>query len=120
VKCILRDGDHVLFVRHTYGRRNAWEIPGGGLRRGEAPEAAVRREMREELGIELAELREAGRVEVTGSHKRTLLHCFEARPGAPRLRLAAAEIAEARWAPAAAPPHPLGPDAATLLERFVR
>jgi ADP-ribose pyrophosphatase YjhB (NUDIX family) len=119
VKCILRDGDRVLFVRHTYGRRNAWEIPGGGLRRGEAPEAAVRREMREELGIELAGLREAGRVEVTGNHKRTLLHCFEAHPGAPRLRLAAAEIAEARGAPAAAPPQPLGPDAATLVERFL-
>ena len=120
VKCILRDGDRVLFVRHTYGRRDAWEIPGGGLRRGEAPESAVRREMREELGIGLAELREAGRVEVTGSHKRTLLHCFEARPDAPRLRLAAAEIAEARWAPPDAPPRPLGPDAAILVERFVR
>ena len=118
VKCILRDGDQVLFVRHTYGRRDAWEIPGGGLRRGEAPEAAVRREMREELGIELAELREAGQVEVSGSRKRTLLHCFEARPGAPRLRPAAAEIAEARWAPAGAAPPPLGPDAATLLDRF--
>ena len=120
VKCILRDGDFVLFVRHAYGRRHAWEIPGGGLRRGEAPEAAVRREMREELGIGLADLREAGRVEVTGSRKRTLLHCFEARPDAPRLRLAAAEIAEARWAPAGAPPRPLGPDAATLVDLFVR
>ena len=76
--------------------------------------------MREELGIGLAELREVGQVEVTGSHKRTLLHCFEARPDVPRLRLAAAEIAEARWAPAAAPPRPLGPDAATLLDLFVR
>jgi ADP-ribose pyrophosphatase YjhB (NUDIX family) len=119
VKCILRDGDRVLFVRHTYGRRGSWELPGGGLRRGERPEAAVRREMREELGIELAGLRAAGRVEVTGNHKRTLLHCFEAHPAGGRLRLAPAEIAEARWAAVGAPPDPLGPDAATLLGRFV-
>lgn len=119
MKCILRDGDRVLFVRHTYGRRTSWELPGGGLRRGERPEAAVRREMREELGIELTALRLAGRVVVTGLHKRTLLHCFEAEPGGARLRLAAAEIAEARWAPAGRPPQPLGPDAVTLVDLFV-
>jgi 8-oxo-dGTP pyrophosphatase MutT (NUDIX family) len=119
VKCILRDGDQVLFVRHTYGRRGSWELPGGGLRRREAPEAAVRREMREELGIELTALRPAGRVEVSGNHKRTLLHCFEADLAGGRLRLAAAEIAEARWAPADAPPQPLGVDAVAVVERFV-
>jgi 8-oxo-dGTP pyrophosphatase MutT (NUDIX family) len=125
VKCIVRDGDgdgdggRILFVRHTYGDRRVWELPGGGLRRGEEPAAAVRREMREELGIELAELREVGRVEVSGSHKRTLLHCFEAGAGAAPLRLKAAEIAEARWVPAGAPPRPLGPHAETLLDRWV-
>ena len=117
VKCIVRDADRrVLFVRHTYGRnRRAWELPGGGLRRGEQPEPAVRREMREELGIELLDLREVGRVEVTGSHKHTLLHCFEAGTGGAALRLAEAEIAEARWAPAGDPPLPLGPDAQRIV-----
>jgi 8-oxo-dGTP pyrophosphatase MutT (NUDIX family) len=110
------EGGQILFVRHTYGDRRSWEIPGGGLHRGEAPAAAVRREMREELGIDLAGLREVGRVEVSGSHKRTCLHCFAAGTGGAPLRLAAAEIAEARWAPAGAPPQPLGADAAALLE----
>ena len=116
VKCIVRDGRHALFVRHTYGRRSDWELPGGSLGRREAPEAAVRREVREELGVELRDLREVVRVEVSGQHKRTLLHCFEGSVagGAP-VRLAAAEIAEARWAPLDAPPRPLGEHAATLL-----
>jgi len=58
--------------------------------------------------------------EVAGSHKRTLLHCFTAGTGGAPVRLAAAEIAEARWAPADAPPQPLGPDAATILELLRR
>jgi ADP-ribose pyrophosphatase YjhB (NUDIX family) len=116
VKCILRDGERrVLFVRHTYGNRRRWELPGGGLRRGEQPEPAVRREMREELGVELLDLRPVGRVEVAGSRKRTVLHCFEADAGGAALRLAEAEIAEARWAPVDGPPRPLGPDTAALL-----
>jgi 8-oxo-dGTP pyrophosphatase MutT (NUDIX family) len=116
VKCIVRDGTgRVLFVRHAYGDRRLWELPGGGLRRTEEPEAAVRREMGEELGIELAELRAVGEVEIEGSHKRTLLHCFAATTGGAPLRLAAAEIAQARWASPKAPPQPLGPDVARLL-----
>ena len=113
----MRDGGQVLFVRHTYGNRGSWEIPGGGLRRGEDPEAAVRREMAEELGVELRDLRKVEELEVTGQHKRTLLHCFTAGTGGAEVRLAAAEIAEARWAPADAPPQPLGPDALAILDR---
>jgi 8-oxo-dGTP pyrophosphatase MutT (NUDIX family) len=117
VKCVLRDADgRVLFVRHTYGDRRSWQIPGGGLRRGEDPERAVRREIREELGIELAELRAAGRVEVAGRHKRTELHCYVAAVARGAvLRVDAGELAEVRWAAPGEPPRPLGADAVTLL-----
>jgi 8-oxo-dGTP pyrophosphatase MutT (NUDIX family) len=116
VKCVVRDGDRVLFVRHSYGNRRAWELPGGGRRSREDPAVAVRREMREELGIELIALRALGPVEVAGHHKRTRMHCFEARTGGAILRLADAELAEARWAPLDAPPRPLGRDAAAVLD----
>jgi 8-oxo-dGTP pyrophosphatase MutT (NUDIX family) len=117
VKCIVRDdAGRVLFVRHAYGDRTAWELPGGGRRRREDPERAVRREMREELGLELDRVRLRGTAELAGRHKRTLLHCFEASTGGAPVRLAAAEIAHARWAPPSAPPQPLGPDAAALLD----
>ena len=109
------DRGRILFVRHTYGDRAAWELPGGGLGRREEPAAAVRREMREELGVALAGVRAAGAVAIAGQHKRTLLHCFEATTGGAPLVLAAGEIARARWAPADAPPRPLGPDVPALL-----
>jgi ADP-ribose pyrophosphatase YjhB (NUDIX family) len=116
VKCIVRDErGRVLFVRHTYGDRAVWEVPGGGRRRWEDPEVAVRREMREELGIELVGLKAVGELEILGHHKQTLLHCFAAFTGGAPIHLAAAEIARAQWAPPGAPPRPLSPDAAALV-----
>ena len=41
----------VLLLKHSYGP-SVWALPGGGLGRGEDPEAAARREVREELGVD--------------------------------------------------------------------
>lgn len=46
------DEGQVLLVRHSYGS-GQWMTPGGGLRRGEAPLAGARRELREETGCAL-------------------------------------------------------------------
>jgi 8-oxo-dGTP diphosphatase len=43
----------VLLLRHVLRQGKGWGIPGGFLARGEQPEEAVRREMREETGLEL-------------------------------------------------------------------
>ena len=45
----------VLLARHSYGPP-AWTLPGGGIGRGELPEQAAVREIREELGCGLADL----------------------------------------------------------------
>src|SRR5687768_2786550 len=39
----------VVLVRLTYAP--GWRVPGGGRKRGEAPEAAILRELREEIGL---------------------------------------------------------------------
>jgi len=50
---IERDG-RILICQRRRGQAHElkWEFPGGKLEPGETPEAALRRELREELGIE--------------------------------------------------------------------
>ena len=53
---ILDPGGRILLVRFEFPDRSVWACPGGGLEPGESHEAALRRELREEVGLELEEL----------------------------------------------------------------
>jgi ADP-ribose pyrophosphatase YjhB (NUDIX family) len=50
---LIREGK-VLLVRHTY--QQAQYLPGGGVKRGETLEEAIRREAKEEVGAEMGGL----------------------------------------------------------------
>lgn len=107
VKMLVRSGDEVLFVRHTYGDRARWELPGGGLQRGETPVAAARRETREELGIDVEGWAELGAVTHRQYATARLAYVEAAAPYDP-VRIAPEEILDACWAPLTRPPEPLG------------
>ena len=53
---ILDSGGRILLVRFEFPDRSVWACPGGGLEPGETHEAALRRELREEVGLDLEEL----------------------------------------------------------------
>jgi len=54
VAAVIVRGGEILLTRRAPSESHAgfWEFPGGKVERGEAPRAALRRELREELGIE--------------------------------------------------------------------
>jgi 8-oxo-dGTP pyrophosphatase MutT (NUDIX family) len=118
VKCMLLDGGKALVVCHTYGTRR-WDFPGGGMRRGEDPLAAMRRELREELGVELAgELRLLGVRGGPGRYAGKQISYYAAQLGADQTIVRdPVEIAEVRWIDPAHPPELLGWNVAEMLAR---
>lgn len=118
VKCVLLDPGpprRVLLVRHTYGPR-AWDLPGGGRKRGEPPADAARRETREELGLEIADWRDGGAIHGRVDRHRQTVHILRADVGAPRPRLALAELSASGWFELDRLPLELGTFVAPILD----
>jgi 8-oxo-dGTP pyrophosphatase MutT (NUDIX family) len=117
VKCVLvDDSGRALFVRHTYGDRRRWELPGGGVHRDETLLQAARREAFEELGVDVAEWAEVATVTGDWYSKSEELTVFRAPwPAAGRVRRDPVEIAAAEWFALERPPRPLGPTTAAAL-----
>jgi ADP-ribose pyrophosphatase YjhB (NUDIX family) len=92
-------GDTLLFVRHSYRRR--WGVPGGLLARGELPMAAARREVLEEVALDIETIGEP--TVVVDAHVRRVDIVFRARPisdaAIARIRPSSPEIVETRWFP---------------------
>ncbi len=116
VKLVLRHGEQALFVRHTYGDRRAWDLPGGGRRRGETPAETARREGAEELGLDIADWEEVGEI-VVEFGATAHMACLVAEHDGRELTIARGEIGEARWCVEDDPPQPLAPHAAKVLAR---
>ena len=107
VKCAVVAGDQVVLVRHTYGDRHVWDMPGGAIKRGETPVEAGRREVREEIGVEPSEWRELGGVFLIIRGKRNrLFGCAAIVDADAPVRVDEVEIAEARWFPRDHLPEP--------------
>lgn len=77
----LDDEDHVYLVRqyrHPIGRY-LLELPAGGLEPDEAPLAAAKRELREEVGLEARDWRPLGSLFSSPGFANEVLHAFLAR-----------------------------------------
>jgi ADP-ribose pyrophosphatase YjhB (NUDIX family) len=96
VQCVIQHRGTLLLVRNTYGRKR-WTFPGGGKTRGETAEAAIRREVREEVGLHLQELRHIGTFDSTAEYKRDHVVVFAGVSRDRQVTIDTAEILEARW-----------------------
>lgn len=96
----------IIMLRHSYGPA-VWALPGGGVSKGEDPAEAAKREVREELKIELqrielvAELTET----VSGAPHTTYLYAAKTDQYP---QIDKREIDEARYFPRHSLPEPQG------------
>src|SRR3982750_2623444 len=75
---VFNDAGALLLVRHSYGNKAMFMLPGGGIRPFEAPEAAAVREVREELGCALHDLTFMSVHAATQEGKRDTVHLYRA------------------------------------------
>ena len=99
---VMMDGDgSVLLVNPTY--KPGWELPGGVVEADESPADACRREVKEELGIdvEVGELMCVDYNRATADYLESLMFLFRVRSLSPEqaaaITLSAAEVSEFRF-----------------------
>jgi mutator protein MutT len=54
---VTNSSGHVLLLKHRFRPGAGWGMPGGFIEKGEHPEDALRRELREEIGLEVKQIK---------------------------------------------------------------
>ena len=111
---ITDDQDRVLLLEHVFRAGSGWGIPGGFIGTAEQPEAALRRELREEVGLELERLEIAFvRTLRRPKHIEIIFRCRAQGKARPR----GLEVKSAAWFPLEALPETLSEDQRQLINR---
>ena len=96
VAALIKQENKVLATQRGYGEwKDGWEFPGGKIEAGETPEAALRREILEELAVEVEVQSRLVTVEYDYPQFHLTMHCYWCRllKGEPTLL----EHEAARW-----------------------
>jgi ADP-ribose pyrophosphatase YjhB (NUDIX family) len=113
---VLDGAGRVLLLQHTFRKGSGWGIPGGFIERGEQPEEAIRRELREETGVEIDGVRLIAARTLKRPRQVELLYVAHVRDGA-RPRAVSVEIKRAEWFTPDALPRELTKDQRRLIAR---
>jgi len=113
---IFDDEGRVLLLEHVFRPDSGWGLPGGFLSNGEQPEEGVRREIREEIGIELKDV-EILFARSLGRLRQVEIHFRAKAAGVPQP--CSFEIKRAEWFARNALPPDLSKDQIRLIDRAV-
>jgi ADP-ribose pyrophosphatase YjhB (NUDIX family) len=111
------DKGRVLLLEHRFRAGSGWGIPGGFLEKGEQPEEALRRELREEIGLELESAEIAFARTLKRPHQIEII--FRCRPKG-SLGRNNAEIKSAEWFELDKLPQGLGRDQRRLINHALK
>lgn len=113
---IFDDEGRVLLLEHVFRPDSGWGLPGGFMSGGEQPEAGLRREIREEIGIELEEV-ELLFVRSLGRLKQVEIYFRAKAAGIPQP--CSFEIKRAQWFTRETLPPDLSKDQIRLIDRAI-
>lgn len=115
---IIRDKQgRVLLLKHRFRPGTGWGLPGGFIKEGEQPEAALRRELREEVGLELDQVELFTTRAFKRPHQIEILFKASAHNDTKQLNF---EIETASWFSPDELPGELPKDQAELIKRAFR
>ena len=106
----------VLLLKHRFRAGSGWGIPGGFIESGEHPEEALRRELREEVGLELEHVRVVTARTFKKTRQIEILFCCRPKGDA---QPQSVEIRRAAWFPPEALPEELPEDQRLLIKRML-
>jgi len=115
VALITNERGEVLLLDHVLRPGSGWGMPGGFIVRGEQPEAAIKREIREETGIELSNVL-LYRVRTLKRHIEIIFTARSESIGEIKSR----EITELRWFDPDQLPPEMSIDQQFLIKRILR
>lgn len=95
VGVVMNDENKMLLVKHVFHPEPSWGLPGGWMERRERPEAALVRELQEELGLEVT-VEEPLVIETGHLYATHLDMAYLCRAQGPVQRLSM-ELLEYRW-----------------------
>ncbi len=111
---ITNDQGEVLLLNHVIRPKSGWGLPGGFIEHGEQPDEGIRREIKEETGIEMNDL-QMFRVRTIGMHIEILFKASAS--GAPKVM--SREIKELGWFASGRMPEKMNAGQKALIEQVL-
>jgi len=116
-KCVVEHNGKILLIRNNYGKKK-WNLPGGGIRKNEDPKNAIKREVKEETGLDIYDIKFLGDFVSEVEYIKDRVYCFSAKTNTDKLNLHKYEIIEGDWFSLQDIPEPLGIVARRIMKLY--